>query len=103
MNGKISLCVCTSVGEFKIPFATIRQLDMFTVRYKNKNELIESLVRILNLPVDIDDVYDIRMQYVYSDKYLPIKYSEDNYNTESVIEAYTASGFFWCDHAGSCK
>lgn len=88
MNGKINLCIITKERIFCIPFATIRQLDMFTVRYNNKMELIDSLIRILRLPIEIEEVEDLNMQYVYTDKKLPIKYSSDNYDPESVVSAY---------------
>lgn len=88
MNGKINLCIVTKDKVFRIPFATIRQLDMFTVRYNNDCELINSLIRILDLPVDFEEVKGISMQYVYSDKILPIKYFSDNYNVDSVISSY---------------
>lgn len=88
MNGKINICIITDCGVYKIPFATIRQLDMFTVRYKNDSELVKSLIRILRLPINIEEVVDLDIQYVYSDTKLPIKYSGNNYDMDSVIDGY---------------
>lgn len=94
MGKEVCLNIETSKGLIVIPFLGLRELDYFTVGYKNSFELVNSLCKILDLSISTFDVIRI---YISSDKYKDtrnsslgyIKYRDDNYNVESVREMFS--------------
>lgn len=92
---EIYLKIDTYDGVITIPFKNLEEVDKFTVMYSNMAELINSLIRILNLKIDL---YDVSSVYLTRDKYkreidtdcLPVKYSSDNFNYQSLHDAFVA-------------
>lgn len=93
MDKEIYLKLETYKGILTIPFPDIFLADMFTVSYSNMGELVESLIKMLGLEIEI---YDVENVYLSFDKYnrgidsecLPVKYSTDNFNFESLKDAF---------------
>lgn len=96
MSKKINLYIETSKGIVSIPFIGIKEVDLFTVEYNNRIEFLNSLINILDLSIDIDDVGVMYLSYKDSEENefdyetcLPVKYGKDNYNVDSVIENFS--------------
>lgn len=101
MKSEIYLFIETKKGNLAIPFKRLKGLDEFTVRYKNNQDLVLNLMNALNISMELDQVIDVYVYYHYFKKdknsgnieegsyQLPIKYSEDNYDMDSVEEAYS--------------
>lgn len=99
----INLYMETSVGIISVPFVSIKEVDLFTVEYgsrfdnvSNERKLLDVLIRILQLPISVDDIGRVYLSYKDIDDIgfnyetcLPIKYSRDNYNVDSVIENFS--------------
>lgn len=89
MGKIIYLKLCTEYGVISIPFLCIEEVDDFTIGYKNLGELVTILIKILKLQIDLYDVDDAYLTYdKYNrgrdDKCLPIKYTNDNFNVDSL-------------------
>lgn len=93
MVKEIYLKIDTYNGVITIPFKNIEEVDRFTVIYSNMTLLVSNLIKILKLKIDL---YDVSAVYLTEDKYkreldeecLPIKYSGDNFNYESLHDAF---------------
>ena len=89
MGNSVFLNIETNYGIIRIPFVGLRELDYFTVGYADSVELVNSLIKMLNLSILYSDVLDM---YITGDKYTNngnsslscIKYRDDNYDMESV-------------------
>ena len=95
MSKKINLYLETSKGMITIPFLGIKEADLFTIEYTNRLEFLDSLINILDLRIDRDDVGNIYFSYkdienIYFDyeTCLPVKYSRDNYNVDSLVDNF---------------
>ena len=84
----------TNKGIVTIPFKKIEDADKFTVAFDYMGQLIESLIKILNLPLFL---YDVENVYLTNEKYnngfdysncMPIKYRNDNFNFSSLRDAF---------------
>ena len=95
MNKTIYLKMDTFYGVITIPFIDIKKVDEFTVGYTGFKKLVPTLIKVLDLPLDKYAVNDVYLTY---DKYkrgrddscLPIKYIDNNFNDESLINAFCA-------------
>ena len=105
MKKEINLYMETSVGIIAIPFVGIKEVDLFTTCYNsrfdkdglnNKSKLLDILVNILKLPISVNDIGRVYLSYEDIDSVtfnydtcLPVKYSKDNYNKDSLIENFS--------------
>ena len=105
MNKRINLYMETSMGIVCIPFIGLKEVDLFTTCYNsrldkdglnNKSKLLDVLVNILELPIFVNDIGRVYLSYediesveFNYDTCLPIKYSKDNYNVDSLIENFS--------------
>lgn len=99
----INLYMETSKGIISIPFVSIKEADLFTSQYNsrfdnvgNRNKLLNFLIKILQLPISVDDIGRVYLSYKNIDDIefnyetcLPVKYSKDNYNIDSVIANFS--------------
>ena len=93
MGKTIYLKIDTEYGVVTIPFIGISEVDDFTVRYENMKELVMTLMKVLNLDLEL---YDVEMVYLTYDKYkrgydsdcFEVKYKNDNFNHDSLINAF---------------
>ena len=93
MKKEIYLKIDTSEGIITIPFLGIEEVDNFTIMYSNIRELGNRIIKLLRLSIDFNDIVDIYLSY---DKYnmgrdnkcFNIKYRCDNFNIESLKEAF---------------
>ena len=89
MGNSVFLNIETNYGIIKIPFIGLKELDYFTVGYENSEKLINSLIKILDLPILFSDVLNM---YITGRDYTNngnssinyIKYRGDNYDMQSV-------------------
>jgi len=89
MGNSVFLNIETNYGDIRIPFMGLKELDYFTVGYNDSEELINSLIKVLDLPMLFSDVSRI---YIDGKDYTNngnssinyIKYRGDNYDMESV-------------------
>lgn len=93
MSKPIYLKLDTYKGIVTIPFNGLEEVDYFTVMYDNMGMLVTSLIKLLKLPLDLYDVNEVYLSYDkynrgYDNKSLPIKYSVNNFNFESLKEAF---------------
>lgn len=93
MGKEIYLKLDTTNGVITIPFIGLSEVDDFTVRYDNLKELVITLIKILNLDIDL---YDVENVYLSEEKYkkgfdlscLSIKYKRDNFNEDSLMDIF---------------
>ena len=92
-----SLCIVTYNGLIKIPFKSLQELDLFTVRYADENELINGFNELLKLSILPKDVINVYVYHEYQvgknensfrDSYLPVKYIGDNYDLDSLKDGF---------------
>lgn len=93
MKKPIYLKIETDNGIITIPFLGIQEVDNFTVMYRNMGELGNRLIKLLNLPINLCDVIGIYLSYdkygrYNDDSFFKIKYMGDNFNFESLKEAF---------------
>jgi len=97
MEEFVSLCIVTYNGLIKIPFRSLQELDLFTVRYRDENELINGFNELLKLTISSRDVINIYVYHEYQvgknednfrDSYVPVKYKDDNYDLASLKDAF---------------
>lgn len=89
MGNSVFLNIETNYGVIRIPFMGLKELDYFTIGYNDSEELINSLIKVLDLPMLFSDVSRI---YIDGKDYTNngnssinyIKYRGDNYDMESV-------------------
>lgn len=89
MGNSVFLNIETNYGVIRIPFIGLKELDYFTMGYNDSEELINSLIKILDLSILFSDVLNI---YIDGKDYTNngnssinyIKYRGDNYDMESV-------------------
>lgn len=89
MGNSVFLNIETNYGVIRIPFMGLKELDYFTMGYNDSEELINSLIKILDLSILFSDVLNI---YIDGKDYTNngnssinyIKYRGDNYDMESV-------------------
>jgi len=94
MEKRVMLNIDTKNGHYVIPFLDLKKLDGFTAGFKNEEEMIETLNRILDLSIDMEDIVRI---YISSDRYKErdnsslscIKYSGDNFNIDSLRDMFS--------------
>lgn len=85
------LKIRTCDGNIEIPFISLELLDEFTVRYKDREELINSLLSMLNIHIDRERIIDVYIYYEYvkkgkvRGKTTRIKYSKHNFDKERLI------------------
>ena len=89
MENKVFLNIDTKRGMVVIPFDSLKKLDLFTIGYDNELQLINSLSKILELDLKIEDVLNIyisgkRFEHTRNSSLNCIKYSSDNYNIDSL-------------------
>jgi len=105
MGKMINLYMETSKGIISIPFCSIIDVDLFTSEYNsrfdddnlgNRSKLLDVLIKILKLPISVNDIGRIYLSYKDIDDIefdyetcLPIKYNRDNYNVDSVIDNFS--------------
>lgn len=105
MNRGINLYMETSMGIISIPFVGLREVDLFTTSYNsrfdkddlnNKSKLLDVLINVLKLPISVNDIGRVYLSYediesveFNYDTCLPIRYSKDNYNIDSLIENFS--------------
>lgn len=102
MAKKINLYMETGMGIISIPFIGIREADLFTTCYNSRfdknedNKLLDVLVNVLKLPISANDIGRVYLSYddiesvmFNYDTCLPVKYSKDNYNINSLIENFS--------------
>lgn len=86
----VLLKIRTADGDIEIPFISLELLDEFTVRYKDKDELINSLLSMLNLSIDKKSIIDAYIYYEYEkngqvrSKTSRIKYSKHNFDKKNL-------------------
>ena len=95
MEKVVMLKIKTIDKIIEIPFIDLEAVDLFTVRYNNRDELLFGLNNILNLSLDIKDIKEIYIycEYVsrkniFTSKNVPVKYRKDNFDIK------TLGGFF---------
>lgn len=92
MEKIVTLRIIDSIyGEIYIPFLGLYELDLFTVRYNDRKELITALSRMLELPIRVDSVIDLKVCYKRdfgNEKVLPIKYRKDNFDIDSLSYSF---------------
>lgn len=94
MGNRVFLNIETKNGLVMIPFLGLKELDYFTIGFENDEQLITSLSKMLDLSLNVEDVFRI---YITGNRYkdtknsslLCIKYREDNYNIESLKEMFS--------------
>ena len=78
-------------GDIEIPFLSLELLDDFTVRYNNKEELLDALIGMLNLSIDKEQVREVYVYYAYlrkdtlREKNTVVKYRKDNFDRKLLI------------------
>lgn len=86
------LKIKTYDGNIEIPFVNLELLDEFTIRYKNKEELVCGLFNMLNISIDKNRVLDVYVYYEYMKneqmrtKNSRVKYSGDNVDKKYLSE-----------------
>lgn len=86
------LKIKTHDGNIEIPFISLEMLDEFTVRYRNMDELVDSLFAMLNLSVARERIIDVYVYYEYEKKgqirckNTRVKYSKHNFNKDRLVE-----------------
>lgn len=95
-NERIYLYLDADFGTVMIPFLGLKEVDLFTTRYSDKVELINSLSYLLKLPISESNVKSICLfdkHGIYSvDKEksrLDVKYKGDNFNLNSLKHAFS--------------
>lgn len=93
MSKPIYLKIETNDGVITIPFLGMKEVDDFTVLYRNMGELVSSLIKFLQLPIELYDVADVYLTYYKynrkrDDDCFSIKYQGDNFNKISLQEAF---------------
>lgn len=92
LEEKVILKIRTHDGNIEIPFISLESLDEFTVRYENRDELLNSLFSMLDIHVDKVRVIDVYVYYEYvknekiRDKTTRVKYSKNNFNKKRVVD-----------------
>ena len=105
MDRGINLYMETGMGIISIPFIGIKEVDLFTTGYNsrfdkdglnNKSKLLDVLIKVLKLSISVDDIGRVYLSYEDIDSVefnydtcLPIRYSKDNYNIDSLIENFS--------------
>lgn len=91
LEEKVILKIKTHDGMIEIPFISLELLDEFTVRYENRDELVNSLFSMVNIHIDKERVIDVYVYYEYMKnekiryKTTKVKYSQHNFNKERVV------------------
>ena len=89
----VLLKIMTYDGIIEIPFISLKELDRFTIKYKDKDTLIKSLLAMLNLSIKKERVIDIYVYYEYERnnqirrKNARVMYSEHNFD-ETKLSGY---------------
>lgn len=90
MENRVMLNIDTENGIYVIPFLSLKKLDGFTTGFENEKEMIDTLNRILDLDIELEDIISI---YISSDNYKNnlscIKYSGDNWNVDSLRDMFS--------------
>lgn len=78
-----------------IPFGKLKDIDKYTMNYKDRKVFLTKLISILGLDIDIDFVNRVylvketdRIDEFDYETCLPIRYSEDNYDIDSLRENF---------------
>ena len=86
----VILKIQTYDGDIEIPFLSLESLDNFTVRYKDKGDLLTGVLSMLDLNIDrkrIGEVY-VYYEYVRKDKVrrknAKVKYRDDNFDKNTL-------------------
>lgn len=93
MEELVLLKIQTFDGDIEVPFRNLEMLDDFTIRYKNREELLKGLLPMLNLSVDIKRIKEIYVYYEYTRgdrlrrKNSVVKYNGDNFDKKRLIDA----------------
>lgn len=87
MSRPINLCIVVNDRILMIPFNSLEEIDVFTMRYNDRYNFLNRMIKILDLNVQIRDITGL---YIMSsaNKNLPLKYGKDNYNLDSLIDNY---------------
>lgn len=89
MGDRVFLNIDTNDGYVVIPFKGLKELDYFTIGYRDEGELIDSLNKLLDLSLKMEDIVriyisSIKYKYNKNSSLSCIKYSGDNYNVDSL-------------------
>ena len=87
---KVSLVLEFNNRVMTIPFKDISLLDEFTVSCSDKDELTNKLKDVYDITIT-GNIYKADIQYIVNNRkvfYLPIKYSEDDFEIEDLISVY---------------
>ena len=96
-NNKVILKIITINDEdINVPFVKLQELDGYTILFNNQKELVEKLISLLEIPVDSTQVRHVLVECTpinkngkpYKAKYLPIKYSGDNYDSNNLKKVF---------------
>lgn len=87
MSRPINLCIVINDKILTIPFNSLEEVDIFTMRYENRYNFLNRMIKILDLNVLIKDITEVYIEPSIN-KNMPIKYSRDNYNLDSLIDCY---------------
>lgn len=93
MEELVLLKIQTYDGDIEIPFRGLESLDEFTVRYKNREELLTGLLAMLNLSIDRNRIKEVYVYYEYTRanrlrrKTSVVKYSKDNFDKKTLINS----------------
>lgn len=94
MPKRVILNINTKNGKYFLPFLDLKKIDEFTSRFENEKEMIETLNRILDLDIELEEIISINIS---SDKYKEressslscIKYRNDNWNLDSLRDMFS--------------
>lgn len=90
MEEVVLLKIQTMDGDIEIPFYDLMMLDEFTVRYKNKDELLDGLISMLGLQIDKKKILEVYVYYEYRrndrirKKTSRVKYREHNFDMKTL-------------------
>ena len=92
---KINLVVCNKLIYVSISFDDLKQIDDYTRIYDNSQMLLKGINEIFNLNIDEMDSCKVFIEYIYIGKsgnevrkVLPVRYSLNNYNFDSLRDTY---------------
>ena len=87
-----SIFLETEKGLLSIPCGKLEDIDNYTKRFKDRNEFLNVLIKMLKLPIEISEIgvvclstynkKDYKFDY---ERCLPILYNEDNYDLDSLV------------------
>jgi len=92
MEEYVALRIQTYDGDIEIPFRCLELVDEFTIRYQNKEELLNVLLAMLNVSIDRKRIKEVYVYYEYirngkiRQKNAVVKYRGDNFDRKKLKE-----------------